>query len=76
MGAFLLLVSTELATARTLAASSKPASASGFNPDLYYAAAFLAGFAESPFLALVKRLTDAVFGPGASPPKTDDNIHN
>ena len=75
IGAFLLLVTTELATAGTSAAGSA-SPPTKFNPDVYYAAAFLAGFAESPFRALVKRLTDAVFGPGQSPPKTDDNTHN
>lgn len=76
IGAFLLLVTTELATAGTSAAGSGATTPTKFNPDVYYAAAFLAGFAESPFRALVKRLTDAVFGPGQSPPKTDDNTHN
>ena len=76
LGAFLLLVSTELATAGTTSAGSTSSARVGFNPDIYYAAAFVAGFAESPFRALVKRLTDAVFGPGQSQPKTDDNSHN
>jgi H+/Cl- antiporter ClcA len=76
VGAFLLLVTTELATAGTTAARSQSAAPTKFNPDIYYAAAFLAGFAESPFRALVKRLTDAVFGPGQSPPKTDNNTHS
>ncbi len=76
IGAFLLLVTTELATAGTTAAGSKPSSPTKFNPDVYFAAAFLAGFAECPFRALVKRLTDAVFGPGQSPPKTDNNEHS
>jgi hypothetical protein len=76
IGAFLLLVTTELATAGTAAAGSGATNANKFNPDVYYAAAFLAGFAESPFRALVKRLTDAVFGPGQSQPKTDSNTHN
>jgi hypothetical protein len=76
IGAFLLLVSTELATAGTTAAGSAATAPAKFNPDVYYAAAFLAGFAESPFRALVKRLTDAVFGPGQSHPKTDDNSHS
>ena len=74
IGAFLLLVTTELATAGTTAAGSAATTPTKFNPDVYYAAAFLAGFAESPFRALVKRLTDAVFGPGQSPPKTDNNV--
>jgi hypothetical protein len=76
LGAFLLLVSTELATASATASGAKAKVAPAFNPDVYYAAAFLAGFAEAPFRALVKRLTDAVFGPGKSPPKTDDNDHH
>lgn len=54
---------------------SAPHAPTRFNPDVYYAAAFLAGFAESPFRALVKRLTHAVFGPGPSKPRTDDNSH-
>jgi hypothetical protein len=73
VGAFLLLVSTELATTGTTAAGSGSTPPAAFNPDVYYAAAFLAGFAEAPFRALVKRLTDAVFGPGDSKPKTDDH---
>jgi len=64
LGAFLLLVTTELATA----SGSKVASPPAFNSDIYYAAAFLVGFAEAPFRALVKRLTDVVFGPGQSKP--------
>ncbi len=76
VGAFLLLVTTELATAGVTAAGSKSAALSKFNPDVYYVAAFLAGFAESPFRALVGRLTDAVFGLGQSLPKTDNNTHN
>jgi H+/Cl- antiporter ClcA len=75
IGAFLLLVTTELATAGASASGSAAASPARFNPDVYYAAAFLAGFAESPFRALVKRLTDAIFGPGQSAPKTDNNTH-
>ena len=76
VGAFLLLVSTELATAGTVAGGAKPANPPAFNPDVYYAAAFLAGFAEAPFRALMKRLTDAIFGPGLSKPSTDDNNHH
>ena len=76
MGAFLLLVSTELATAGSTASGARATAPTAFNPDVYYAAAFLAGFAESPFRALVKRLTDAVFGPGQSTASTDDNNHH
>lgn len=76
LGAFLLLVTTELATSATAAGGSRSVAPSTFNPDVYYAAAFLAGFAESPFRALVKRLTDAVFGPGQSPSQADTNTHN
>jgi H+/Cl- antiporter ClcA len=76
VGAFLLLVSTELATSASTAAGSKPSASPAFNPDIYYAAAFLAGFAEAPFRALVKRLTDAIFGPGQSPANTDNNTHH
>lgn len=66
IGAFMLLVSTELATLGTAAAASSVRAPVAFNPDIYYVAAFLAGFAEAPFRALVKRMTDAVFGPGTS----------
>jgi hypothetical protein len=76
LGAFLLLVSTELATAGAAASGAEAQVTPAFNPDVYYAAAFLSGFAEAPFRALVKRLTDAVFGPGKSPPKTDENDHH
>jgi hypothetical protein len=76
VGAFLLFVTTELATAGSSAAGSTSTAPTRFNPDVYYAAAFLAGFAESPFRALVKRLTDAIFGPGQSQPKTDNNEHS
>jgi H+/Cl- antiporter ClcA len=61
IGAFLVLVSTELATAGST--SGVP---TAFNPDIYYAAAFFAGFAEQPFRALVERLTNSIFGPGQS----------
>jgi hypothetical protein len=73
LGAFLVLVSTELATASSAAGGSGVSKPEAFNPDIYYAAAFFAGFAEAPFRALVKRLTDAIFGPGESAPKTDAN---
>jgi hypothetical protein len=76
VGAFLLLVSTELATAGSTAGGAKALTPTAFNPDMYYAAAFLAGFAESPFRALVKRLTDAVFGPGQSTASTDESDHH
>jgi len=75
IGAFLLLVSTELATATSTSTGSKPTAPVAFNPDIYYAAAFIAGFAEAPFRALVKRLTDAIFGPGESKPSTDNQQH-
>jgi hypothetical protein len=73
LGAFLLLVSTELATAGTVAGGSSAAKPPAFNPDVYYSAAFLIGFAEARFRALVKQVTDAILGPGQSTPKTDDN---
>jgi hypothetical protein len=34
------------------------------NPDVYYVAAFIAGFAERPFRELVMRLAQTIFGPG------------
>jgi hypothetical protein len=55
LGAFFLLVSTQLATGAT-------GKAVPVNPDIYYAAAFMAGFAEEPFRDLIKRLTDALYG--------------
>jgi hypothetical protein len=69
IGAFLLLVSTELATSASASTSTR----TGFNPDVYYAAAFIAGFAEAPFRAVIKRITDTIFGPGESQPNTDNN---
>jgi hypothetical protein len=63
LAAFFLLVSTELATVNPGAAG-----ASGgpphLNPDVYYVAAFIAGFAEGSFRDLVERLTRTIFGPG------------
>ena len=71
VGAFLLLVATELATATSTSSGSTPSAASSFNPDVYYAAAFIAGFAEAAFRSLIKRLTDTIFGPGESNPRSD-----
>lgn len=73
LGAFLLLVSTELATT-TVSNTSHTAAPSGFNPDIYYAAAFITGFAEGPFRALVKRLTTAIFGPGDDEPRKSATV--
>ncbi len=56
LGAFFLLVSSEIATLSPT--SAKPS----INPNIFYAAAFIAGFAEKPFRELVKRLTHALFG--------------
>jgi hypothetical protein len=54
LGAFFLLVSTEVAAT----GSARP----DVRPDIYCAAAFMAGFAERPLRELVKRLTDALYG--------------
>lgn len=82
LGAFFLLVTTETATATGGAAGAShvsgaaPGSPLAINPDIYYVAAFLTGFAEAAFRALVKRLTDTIVGPGKSEAKTDDNSHH
>ncbi len=65
VGCLLLLATTELATSGSRA----------MNPDIYYAVAFVVGFAEATFRDLIKRLTDVLFGPGKSTPKTDTNGH-
>jgi hypothetical protein len=64
LGAFFLLVATELATVSPngVAAGRAPQ----LNPDIYYVAAFIAGFAEESFRDLVERLTRTIFGPGAN----------
>ncbi|HWJ49564.1 MAG TPA: hypothetical protein VNR42_01010 [Solirubrobacteraceae bacterium] len=64
LGAFFLLVSTEVATTTPngFVASTKPV-----NADVYYTAAFIAGFAEQSFRRLVQRLTHAIFGPDENP---------
>jgi hypothetical protein len=54
LGAFFLLVSTEVAAPRVGQLEVRP--------DIYCAAAFMAGFAERPLRELVKRLTDALYG--------------
>jgi hypothetical protein len=65
VGCLLLLATAELATRDSKA----------LNPDVYYAVAFVVGFAEATFRDLIKRLTDVLFGPGKTAPKTDTTGH-
>lgn len=69
LGAYLLLISSELATT----SNSGSTAHSGLNPGIFYVTSFICGNAEASFRALVKRLTDTIFGPGNSPPKVDHN---
>jgi hypothetical protein len=61
LGAFFLLVSTELASASAAGVSHAPLK---INPDIYYVSAFVVGFVERSFRELVQRLAQSIFGPG------------
>jgi hypothetical protein len=72
LGAFFLLVVTEVSM---VSPSGVPAaSLSQVNPDIYYVAAFIVGFAEGSFRELVERLTQTIFGLGNGGAKDSKDI--
>lgn len=64
LGAFFLLVNTELATVNPSGVTGASGKPPALNPDVYYVAAFIVGFAEKSFRELVRRLAHTIFGPG------------